>query len=140
MSTRQWTVTPAVVKLPLFDDGECWITVRQQLTAGEEKLMATGALKRMSPSGAGTTDFTVSYDVDFEAAAFNKIAVHLLDWNVPDPDGKVIFIDTPKKKNAALRVLHPDVFKEIERVIDEHVEAQEEKKVTSGSSGRATTS
>jgi len=140
MSTRQWTVTPEVVKLPLFDDGECWITVRQQLTAGEEKMMATGALKRMSPSGAGTTDFSVSYDVDFEAAAFNKIAVHLLDWNVPDPDGKVIIIDTPKKMNASLRVLHPDVFKEIERVIDEHVEAQQEKKATSGSSGPATTS
>ena len=132
MSTRQWTVRPEVVKLPLFDDGECWITVRQQLTAGEKKLMETGALKRMSPSGAGTTEFSVSYDVDFEAAAFNKIAVHLLDWNVPDHDGKVMVIDTPKKMNASLRVLHPDVFKEIERVIDDHVEAQQEKKGVSG--------
>ena len=140
MSSRQWFVTPEEVKLPLFDDEECWITVRQQLTAGEEKKMATGALKRMSPSGAGTKDFNVSYDVDFEAAAFNKIVVYLLDWNVPDNNGKIKSIDTPKAMDAALRALHPDVFKEIERVIDEHVEAQQEKKVTSGTPGSDTTS
>ena len=47
---RQWFVTPEEVKLPLFDDGQCWITVRKQLTAGEEKKLSTGALKKMSPS------------------------------------------------------------------------------------------
>ena len=72
---RQWFVTPEEVKLPLFDDGQCWITVRKQLTAGEEKRLATGALKRMSPTGAGTDTFAVAYDVDFEAAAFNKCQI-----------------------------------------------------------------
>ena len=136
---RKWFVTPEEVKLPLFDDGQCWITVRKQLTAGEEKKLSTGALKRMSPSGAGTDAFSVAYDVDFEAAAFNKILVYLLDWNVPDNNGKAKSIDTPKAMSASLRALHPEVFKEIERVIDEHVEAQQEKKVKTGSSGPDTT-
>lgn len=137
---REWFVAPEEVKLPLFDDGQCWIIVRKQLTAGEEKKMSTGALKRMSPTGAGTDAFTMSYDIDFEAAAFNKIVVYLLDWNVPDNNGKAKAIDTPKSMAAALRALHPEVFKEIERVIDAHVEAQQqEKKVKTGSVGPDTT-
>ena len=138
---RQWFVAPEEVKLPLFDDGQCWVIVRKQLTAGEEKKMSTGALKRMSPTGAGTDAFAVAYDVDFEAAAFNKIIVYLLDWNVPDNSGKPKLIDTPKAMSAALRALHPDVFKEIERVIEAHVEAQQqEKKAMSGSNGPDITS
>ena len=136
---RQWFVIPEEVKLPLFDDGECWITVRRQLTAGEEKRLSTGALKRMSPTGAGTEAFAVAYDVDFEAAAFNKIIIYLLDWNVPDTNGKSKSIDTPKAMAASLRALHPDVFKEIERVIDQHVDTMQEKKATTGSAGLDTT-
>ena len=60
-------------------------------------------------------------------------------WFVPDNNGKAKSIDTPKAMSSALRALHPQVFKEIERVIDEHVETQQEKKVTSGSSGPDTT-
>jgi|TARA_R110000744_G_scaffold64791_2_gene133233 hypothetical protein len=137
---RQWFVTPEEVTLPLFDDGECWITVRKQLTAGEEKRLSTSALKRMSPTGAGTDDFAVAYDVDFEAAAFNKILVYLLDWNVPTANGKVAVIETPKAMAAALRAMHPSVFAEIERVIDEHVQENVEKKATSGPTGADTTS
>ncbi len=138
---RECFVAPEVVKLSLFDDGELWVLVRKQLTAGEDRQVSGGALKTMSPTGAGTDAFTVSYDIDFVAAAFNKVIVYLLDWNIQDKSGKVKVIDTPKAMTAALKNLHPEVFKEIERVIDAHVEAQQrEKKVTTGSNGPDITS
>lgn len=116
------------VKLFLFDEYDTWISVRRSLNAAEDKRASVGALKRMSPSGAGTDAFNVAYDVDFEAAAFSKVKIYLIDWNFKDNTGKDVSIDTSKKMEDALRALDPDVFKEIERVIDAHIESEKEKK------------
>lgn len=123
---RELFVEPESVQLPIFDDGQYWITVKRQLTAGESKQLMSSGIKRLSNG----TDASASpgYDVDLAAAAFEKVALHLLGWNL-DQHGKVIALDTPKGIRDALKALHPDVFAEIERVIDAHVVAMREKKV-----------
>lgn len=132
---RELFVTPETVKLPIFDDGTYWIEVKKQLNAGESKQIAAGAFKSMTP----TKDGVASYDIDLEVAAFRKVAVYLLDWNLAR-DGKTIPIDTPKSKYDALKALHTDVYAEIERVVDAHVIQEQEKKATAGSATPVSTS
>ncbi len=124
---RELFVSTESDQIPLFDDGVYWIAVKRQLNAGEAKQLQMGALRRVSPTGQNTDTPSVTYDLDVDLAAFQKVLVYLLDWNLVGPDGKTKAIDTPKEKREAVRALHPAVFAEIERAVDAHVQAQEKK-------------
>lgn len=137
--SRSCFVVPESVTLPLFDDGALWIKVKKQLNAGEVRQMAQGAFTRVSPTGTPDAP-SVAFDLNMDAGAFQKIVLYLLDWNLSDAAGKTVAIDTPKAKADALRALDPDVFTEIERVIDAHAETMaQEKKRRSGSPTPSTT-
>ena len=114
-------VAPETVTLPLFDDGQYWVKVKKQLNAGESRQLAQGAFTRVSQSGT-KEDPSVAFDLNIEAGAFGKILIYLEDWNLTDASGKTVSIDTPKSKRDALRALDPEMFEEIERVIDAHAE------------------
>jgi len=118
--------------LPIFD-GEATITVKQELNAGDSKQMQSSALRRMIPGSTDGNSTGVTYDVDFAVAAFAKVMTYLVDWTLVDAKGKPVAIDTPKLMTAALRELRPDVFAEIERVIDEFVLATGKKNLKADS-------
>jgi hypothetical protein len=100
----------------LFDDGQYWISVKQQLNAGETKQLAQGAFSRLVQTGT-LEEPSLAFDMNFDAASFLKIALYLVDWNLTDKDGKTVdIVSSPKVKRDALRNLYPDVLKEIERV------------------------
>lgn len=126
-------VTPEAMTVPLWDDGVYWVSVKRQLNAGEARQLSVGAFSRMNRTG--TLDAPgVSFDIDPDAGTFAKVLIYLLDWNLSDPSGKTVPIDSPKAKRDALKALHPDVFAEIERAIDAHVDARaQEKKLLTGS-------
>jgi hypothetical protein len=117
--SRAFFVDPEVVALPLFDDGQHWIKVKQQLTAGEARQLLQGAFSRMVQAGT-QAEPSVAFDLNFEAAAFLKVMLYLVDWNIPDKAGKTVDISTPKAMRDALKAMRQDAFKEIERVIDAH--------------------
>lgn len=127
---RELFVTPQTDKLPLFDDGLYYIEVKRQLNAGEQNQISAGAFKSVTPT-VGKDGPSVSYDIDLEVAAFRKVLVYLVDWNLTR-DGKTLAIENWKAKYDALKALHPDVYAEIERAVDAHVAAHE-KKVSPGS-------
>lgn len=131
--SRVLFVVPDAVTLPLFDDGAYWILVKKQLNAGEARQLAMGSFSRVTPSGT-SEEPSMAFDLNLEAGAFQKILIYLLDWNLTDASGKTVVIDTPKAKRDAVRVLHPDVFAELERVIDAHVEAEAQLKKTKAGS------
>ena len=131
--SRTLFVVPEVVTLPLFDDGLYWISVKKGLNAGEAQQLAQSAFTRVSPTGTPEAP-GVAFDLNLEAGAFAKILIYLVDWNLTDATQKTVPIDTPKAKREAVRALDPDVFAELERVIDVHVEARSrEKKRQNGS-------
>lgn len=122
---RELFITPDTTQLPLFDDGQYWIVVKRQLTAGESKQLYAAGIRRMS---SGTDGQGVpGYEVDLASAAFEKVALYLLDWNLTEHAK----IDTPKAMRDTLKALTPEVFNEIERAISVHVLAQQEKKLLS---------
>lgn len=138
--SRTCFVVPEVVTLPLFDDGILWIRVKKQLNAGEVRVLAGSAFTRVSRTGT-LDEPSVAFDLNVEAGAFQKIVMYLMDWNLQDASGKTVAIDSLKMKTEALRALDPDVFSEIENVIDRHAEAiEQEKKRQSGSLTPSTTS
>jgi hypothetical protein len=139
---RSFFVVPEETTLPLFDDGAYWVKVKKTLNAGESRQLAQSAFSRVSPTGTPDNP-SVAFDINIEAGAFGKIMIYLLDWNLPDAAGKTVAIDTPKAKRDALRALAPDVFVEIERVIDAHAAAKDpavkDPNVLSSTPGSSTT-
>jgi len=137
--SRTCFVVPDSTVLPLFDDGEYWIRVKKQLNAGEHRQLAQGAFTRVSQTGSPESP-SIAFDLNVEAGAFGKILLYLLDWNLADATGKTVSIDTPKAKHDAVRALDEEMYREIERVIDIHVEAiAQEKKAPRGLSTSDTT-
>jgi len=117
--SRAFFVEPDPVTLPLFDDGQYWISVKKELNAGEDKQLSQGAFTKLTR--LSQDDSSPALSMDLEAAAFRKVLLYLLDWNVPDKAGKTVDITvSPKAKMDALKALKPAAFREIERVIDAH--------------------
>jgi hypothetical protein len=122
---RMFFVEPETVRLPLFDDGLFWVSVKKELTGGEQKQITFSPFGKATRTG-GDEESNLAWDMNFEGAAFLKILLWLVDWNVPDNVGKTVDIVTsPKAKKDALKALTVDALKEIERVIDAHALAVE---------------
>lgn len=119
----------------LFGEDKYWILIKRELTAGEERQLAHAGLRRASRplNPDGSIGDSVGFDLDLDRAAFTKVALYLADWNIPGPNGKTVEIEKMAQKVDALRAMRPDVFTEIERVIDTYLtERSEEKKALSG--------
>lgn len=117
----------ATERLPIFGDSGFWVEVKADLDAGDTKKLSLSALRHARQDKSGDEPVTV-FDVDMEIAAFNKVAIYLVAWNVTDNNGKAVDIGTKQKKIDALKALTPAVYEEIERVIDEHAKSRQEKK------------
>jgi len=136
----EFFVTTDTTKLYPFGDGDHWIEVKQRLTAGEERRIATTMFSGARQRGANE-DREVSFDIDLDSAAFVKVAVYLVEWNVPGPNGRPLPLNTMREKFDALRAMDPDAYRMIEKAIDAHVATQEEeKKARNGSSTSRTSS
>lgn len=113
-----------VDKLEPFEDKTYWITVRQELTAGQDRAIKHAALRKSSReiNDDGTLSSNeIGFTLDLDSAAFMKVAMWLVDWNVPGPDGRTRDISTMAKKTQELKALTPVAFTAIETAIDEHV-------------------
>jgi hypothetical protein len=79
----------------------------------------------------------IGFTLDLDGAAFRKVELYLVDWNLPDKNGKTIEIkDSEPMKRTSLRALLPDVFGQIEKAIDGYViEQQAKKKAQTGQPG-----
>lgn len=107
-----------------------WVEVRDQLTVGEIRRYGA-AMAGFGPNGERSLRM---------AAGFAQVMAYLLDWNLKDPGGKDVAIDTPAKKEAALDLLSKAVYDEIETAIAEHidrlaVEREDAKKKTDSPTG-----
>lgn len=121
-----WTkafATGETTTLYLDGDKTYWISVRNELTRAEKRMMAMGSFKVVATKTEGE-----SLDLDLKAGADQKILAYLVDWNIPGRDGKTIDISTAKKKTDALMNLLPEHSDAIEALIDVHVAHQAEKK------------
>jgi len=138
----EFFATTEADKVPLFPKdteakGKYWVLVKRTLTAGEEQDLIGSALKPELKMGDGSS--SVGVELDFAAAAFLKVGLYLVDWNVPAGNGKVPVIDTLPKRLDALKALTMPAYKEIERAIDAHVEELARPKKPGGRGKRSST-
>ncbi len=131
MDWSQAFAPTTVTKLYLDDDQKVWIDVRDELGIAEERALAEGSLRGISRAslldGGSQKDQLV--EIDLWAGAVRKILVYLVDWNVPDANGKTIEIKTEAQKLDAIKALRPEFYRAIEARIDAHVAEQRQKKV-----------
>jgi len=121
---------PEVVRIPLT--GGDWITVKRELTAGEQRRVFARSAK---PVIAGE-----KIEIDLEKTGVIRMAAYLIDWSFVDDAGKPVAIrDMPME--YVIDVLHSldaESFAEILTAIDTHEQTIEtEKKTRSTVSGSA---
>jgi hypothetical protein len=119
-----------------------WIVVKDHLTAGDQRSVMKGSLKRVR-----TLDGKEVEEVDVINAPLVQAATYLLDWSVRDPDGNPVSIKglTDEQMISVLGMLEPEDCNEICRVIDEHDDAMRalraaEKKAADGETKSPATS
>ncbi len=121
---------------PFPEQPDVWITVKRELTAGEDRQLAYSALVRTTrPIEAdGTMANALGFSMDVDKAAFVKVSLYLVDWNLPGADGKTVeILSSSAAKVTALRNLKPAIFRAIEVAIDAYVTARLAQKKTAGS-------
>lgn len=118
-----WGVTPDAMKIDLVyttPDGEAhpfWISLRKQLTIGEDRKQTTAGWKSIKDGEMG---------VDWTVRSFARTKAYLVAWSLSDDAGKPIACDM-----EGIETRNADVYLLIEDAITAHVEAMaEEKKVT----------
>jgi pectin methylesterase-like acyl-CoA thioesterase len=113
---------PEVVRLNL-SHGD-WITVKRELTAGEQRRVFARTAK---PVNAGE-----KVEIDLEKAGLCKMVAYLIDWSFTDDAGKPVAIrDMPAEYVMdMLNNLDGESFTEITAAIDAHEKAVEEEKKT----------
>lgn len=123
-------VRPEEVRLPL--SGDRWISVKKRLNAGESRKMFARVVKDMTPGS--------SPQLDPEQVGLTKLLAYVLGWSFTDDDGKPVPFS-----HAALDNVDPDLYAEMIKAVDEHIEAQDaarsaEKNVQAGGTASLTTS
>lgn len=110
----------AAVKLPL-SEGD-WVLVRQELTYGQQRRLATAGLSGVPPAlvERGQGD---GLSVDWAAFDLERLCTWVMDWSFTDEDGDRVTVS-----REAIEALHPDTAAEINAVLDAHIEALEAKK------------
>jgi hypothetical protein len=131
-------VKPTTIQIEI-SDGDT-ISIKRELTVGEQKRMFAAGLKQMTASGENEPKF----DIDPVEMSFAKINEYLVDWSFVEPslnkNGEQITGKDAKPEVVpveltpdAIRNLDQATFEEIEKAIDEHTEQlDKEKKVKAG--------
>lgn len=104
-------VTPTYRDLPLTDGD--WIKVKEQVTYGEQKQMATAGLTDMMEGEAGTRRI----GMDFSAFERARLLGWVVEWSFNDERGRRV----PVTKDT-IDALDPDTADEIIAALDLHVE------------------
>ncbi len=138
-------VKPKTIQIEI-SDGDT-ITIKRELTVGEQKRMFAAGLKQMTASGENEPKF----DIDPVEMSFAKINAYLVDWSFVEPslnkngdqitgtDGKPEVVPVDLSEDA-IRNLDEATFEEIEKAIDEHTEQlDKEKKAATGRTKSART-
>ena len=121
-------------KIPLESGSAYYIVVRNQLGYAEQRGIETASIKGISR--APMTDPENSkkdqlVELDMLAGAQRKVLTWLVDWNLPGKDGKTVDITASEQAKAdAVKALHPEAYKALEKLIDAHVADQDAKKNT----------
>jgi hypothetical protein len=131
--TKAFTATDTT-KFFLDGDHKFWILVRNELSHAEQRRIGLATVRSYTKPTSPDAD---TLELNLGAGADRKLLTYLVDWNLIGLDGKTIMIDTEDTKQAALRNLLPAAYKAIEDLIDQHVAAQQEKKVPNGGSASA---
>ena len=114
---RNRFVVPNTVRVEI-SDGD-WIEIKERLTYGEQKRLETGAMGKMTASGA--TDPGIS--LDFERYNLMRLYTWLVAWSFVDENGKRVKISLD-----AIAALDTETAQEIDDVLTAHIEALEEAK------------
>ena len=111
---------PEVVRINLT--GGDWITIKRQLTAGEQRRVFARSAK---PVKAGEP-----IAIDLELAGVSNLVEYLIDWSFTDHAGQPVPIrDMPAEYViATLNSLDGDSFSEIQKAISDHEEALAQEK------------
>ena len=130
MDWSQAFATTATTKLFLDDGQKVWISVRNELSHGEQRTVELGAFRRVY------RDNEMVMELDQRAGADQKVLAWLVDWNLTAATGKTIDISTEATKRDAVKNLTRAHYSAIEAAIDAHVSRMaEEKKLRSGTTG-----
>jgi hypothetical protein len=113
---------PEIVRINLT--GGDWITIKRQLTAGEQRRVfarTTKAVKAGQP-----------IEIDLEKAGISQMIEYLVDWSFTDEGGRPVAIkDMPAEYVAdVLNSLDGDSFNEITEAISAHEKSVDEEKKT----------
>ena len=116
-------VVPDTVRLTL--SGGHWIDVKKELNTGETRKLLARQIKNMTPGEKPV--------LDPEQVGFGKVVAYLVDWSFKRDGQKV------KLSESAIDSLRPDIYQEIVRLVDAHIERveqelEERKNETAGSS------
>jgi hypothetical protein len=110
-------VKPETIRYDLAEGD--WIDVKKFLTAAEEARL----------SGAGVPGFTQgepgkqTFELDFVALKFARMLCYVEAWSFVDAKG-----NQTKPTRDYIETLQPDVFDEIDAVLDKHRKAMEEER------------
>lgn len=116
-------VKPEVRRYPFkYQDVEFWIEVKRRLTTGELKRMQSAGIVDVQASRTQSPD-EARLGLDMARLSLARCEAYLVDWNLTDDNGK-----TQPVTRATIEALDPDVFDLIDKLLDEHVTAQEKEK------------
>jgi hypothetical protein len=113
---------PEVVRINLT--GGDWITIKRQLTAGEQRRVFARTTKAVR---AGQP-----IEIDLEKAGISTLVEYLIDWSFTDTEGKPVPIrDMPSEYVLdVLNSLDGDSFNELTEAISTHEKSVEDEKKT----------
>jgi len=113
---RQWFVRPETERLDLGDG--VWVDVKHELSYGDLQQVASQS----------RTDLTT--------ANLHLVAAYLVDWNLTDPQGQAVAVDTDGAKMAALRAMSNDGFSALDAALSTHIQAVQTAKKAGRPSGK----
>lgn len=115
--------------------GGDWISVRAELSYGQQRRLATAALTGV-PDALAEQGGGERLSVDWARFEIERLATWLLDWSFTDADGDHVVVS-----RQAIEALSPEAAAEVNAALDRHIEGLEAKKGgTSGASRPAATS
>jgi hypothetical protein len=126
----EFFVRPDSVRLPIGEGH--WIEVRKRLNAGESRKMFARVVKDMTAGEKA--------QLDPEQVGLTKLVAYVLGWSFTGFDGKPVPFSV-----AAMDNLDPDIYAEMIKAIDQHIEDQDaarsaEKNESAGAKELLTTS
>ena len=131
MGKRNRFVQPEIRRCDLAD-GEDWIEIKVELTAGEREALTGKLLSGLDvPADASEENVKkanrdLNLRMNWAEAKLGKVEMYLVDWSFVGADDKPV----PLTRDA-INALHPDDLDEVSDIIDKHNEEREALKKTS---------